>query len=106
MIMTVITSEKKQKIEHYFEVIEKSLYPDPREPSKILTDMGLIIFEPGSGITAVDVQGMMPQEKSILYKMDNFYDYANFINKLLCFVFFHLYLRYFIGIISILPTFV
>ncbi|MFA5431868.1 MAG: hypothetical protein WC319_03235 [Candidatus Paceibacterota bacterium] len=81
--MTKITSEITQKIKHYLEVIEKMVYPDQHERNNTLADMGLIIFEPNSQVNALDVQSILPEGKSVLYKMDNFYDYETFVSKLI-----------------------
>lgn len=79
----MITSETKQKIEHYLEIIEKSSSPDPRQPSKTLADMGLIIFEPDSEVIAANIQDIISPEKAIIYRMNNPYDYETFLSKLI-----------------------
>jgi len=81
--MAKMSQQVTQELNHFFEVVEKVSTPsDPREPRKLVFDLGLVIFEPSSFLKAEDVFNLIPEGKSRFFKLNNSHNIDDFIKEL------------------------
>jgi hypothetical protein len=72
-----------EELNHFFEVLEKvSISKDPREPKKLIFDLGLVIFESNSSLKAKSIFNLLPKEKTRFFELKNRYDVDNFLKEL------------------------
>jgi len=79
---TTNVSVKKDEVRDFFEALEKVSHFEPREPAKQLFDLGLIIFEKGSRLSAEDIFQFLPEGKGALYIINDPNSYEGFLEKL------------------------
>jgi len=73
-----------EELNHFFEVLEKVSTPsDPREPGKLVFDMGLVIFESTSSLKTESVFNLLPKGKSRLFELNNPNICEDFIKELI-----------------------
>lgn len=77
-----ITTNQQKEIKEFFEVLEKVSHFEPAEPNKKFFDLGLVIFEPNSSISAKKVYKLLPNGKALSHILDNPYSYDDFVKKL------------------------
>jgi len=81
--MTKISLDQKKELTLFFEALEKVKFPsDPREPGKLVYDLGLIVFESPLSPKTGDVYNLFPEGKTRLYKLDNPFDHERFLKEL------------------------
>jgi len=78
-----IPKKTTEELNHFFDVLEKVSAPsDPREPGKLVFDLGLVIFEPNSPFEAEDIFSLFPKGKSRLFRLNNSYAFDDFLKEL------------------------
>jgi len=81
--MTKISNNLKEELDHFFEVLEKVKSPsDPRQPRKLVFDLGLVVFESHSSSDANNIFKILPKGKSRFFKLDNPYTFDDFLKEL------------------------
>lgn len=77
-----MTNKQKKEIEEFFQNLEKVTHFEPREPQKLLFDLGLVIFEPHTKIKAKDIYNLLPKGRGIFLEVDNPNNSDDFLKNL------------------------
>jgi len=81
--MSKISPKTIEELNHFFEVLEKVSVPkDPREPRKLIFDLGLVIFESNSSLKVKDVLNLLPEGKARFFELKDRHDADNFLKEL------------------------
>ena len=78
----MLTEKQKEELSYFLESVNQVTHPIAPESSRMLYDLGLIIFEDGSGAAVNDILSVFPKDKiEVLEYSNNKYE-NSFIEKM------------------------